>query len=287
MKAYRYVKGKHTKKTATFVKACLAYSHITIPSLAEAFRKLELSLQCAEIALLNQCLPQTDTFLKSAISLIPEVPSYYEVDGRKIYYDDRLVEYISQLLSFLVVTPGHPEYGPFYIVQGLTNAMKKFPWNVSTSPISHSQMKVYLWMLYYLTVVAQKELPYHFPNVQSNDELYGNSAEYMAENASLTSQLLDEIITSLAKLVEKTPDMTETTLTANKVTQVRLALDFINVLLMSMDLRREHWEFISKLKDLCQKNQQLLTKNDSRYLQLTMDYFTKTLNDWKKIHSVQ
>ena len=79
MRAYRIMKGKHSKKTATFVKACLAYCHITIPSLSDAFRKLELLLQCAQISLVNTCLPQTDTFLKAAITILPEMPAYYEV----------------------------------------------------------------------------------------------------------------------------------------------------------------------------------------------------------------
>lgn len=68
VKAYRYVKGRHTKKTGAFVKACLAYAHITIPSIMDIFRRIELMLHCAQVGLLNQCLPQTDTFLKVEIN---------------------------------------------------------------------------------------------------------------------------------------------------------------------------------------------------------------------------
>jgi hypothetical protein len=32
-KAHAIVKGKHSQKTLSFVKACIAYSHITIPTL--------------------------------------------------------------------------------------------------------------------------------------------------------------------------------------------------------------------------------------------------------------
>jgi hypothetical protein len=74
MKAHRLTKGRHTRKTSGFVKACLAYCHVTIPSVDDLFRRLELMLLCAQVALVNQCLPQTDTFLKAAISLVPEMP---------------------------------------------------------------------------------------------------------------------------------------------------------------------------------------------------------------------
>ena len=56
---------------------------------AAVFRKLQLLLLCAEAALLNKCLPQTDTFLKAAISYIPEMPAetvmiafcFFAIDG--------------------------------------------------------------------------------------------------------------------------------------------------------------------------------------------------------------
>jgi hypothetical protein len=32
-RAHAYIKGRHNQKTLSFVKACIAYSHITIPTL--------------------------------------------------------------------------------------------------------------------------------------------------------------------------------------------------------------------------------------------------------------
>lgn len=58
VKAYRFMKGKHSKKTAAFTKACLAYCHITIPSISDVYRKLQLLLHCANVSLLNCLLPQ-------------------------------------------------------------------------------------------------------------------------------------------------------------------------------------------------------------------------------------
>ena len=282
MKAYQIMRGKHSKKTLTFVKACLAYSHITIPSLLDNFRKLELSLQCAEIALTNQCLPQTDTFIKSAISLIPDLPPIYEVDGKKMSNDEKLIELILNLLSLLVIVPGHPEYGPFYIIQGLLNALQKYNWYNSSQVLIY-QTKIKMNVLVYLSVMAQKSLPYHFYNIQSNDELYGNNQDYMRECYELVNTISEEIVVALTKLAEKAPDMTEQQLTSNKVLQVKLSLDFINTLIITMRFtKRENVEFVSRLMDLCQKNKNLLTKSDTRYLTVTNDVLQVKLTEWKK-----
>ena len=68
--------GGHTRKTAAFVRACAAYSFITIPSLNGVFHRLNLYLVSGQVALVNQCLSQADAFFKAAILLIKEVPRY-------------------------------------------------------------------------------------------------------------------------------------------------------------------------------------------------------------------
>ena len=68
------MRGKHNKKTSAFVKAALAYCHITAPSVSSIYTRFSLLIACAEAALYNSCLPQTDTFLKAAISLLPDLP---------------------------------------------------------------------------------------------------------------------------------------------------------------------------------------------------------------------
>ena len=73
-RAYKYMKGKHNRKTSAFVKAALAYCHITAPSVSDLYTRFSLLIACAEAALYNCCLPQTDTFLKAAISLLPDLP---------------------------------------------------------------------------------------------------------------------------------------------------------------------------------------------------------------------
>lgn len=96
MRGHSLVKGRHSRKTAAFVKACLAYVHISIPSIDDIMRRLELfqlagQVRCrsraaaaaprsrrapAQVALINQCLPQADACLKQAVAMIPDVPAF-------------------------------------------------------------------------------------------------------------------------------------------------------------------------------------------------------------------
>ena len=84
------------------------------------------------MSLLNQCLPHVDTFLKAAISLVPELqPAGHEEEGHaagtraRLHTEEKLLEYLRSLFATLVVAPGHPEHGPFYIVNGLLNALPR------------------------------------------------------------------------------------------------------------------------------------------------------------------
>jgi|TARA_B100000780_G_C21033277_1_gene414362 hypothetical protein len=76
VKAHRLMKGNLTRKTANFVKACLAYCHITIPSIDNIFKRLQLFQLCGQFSLISGFLPQTDTFFKAAISVVPDIPEF-------------------------------------------------------------------------------------------------------------------------------------------------------------------------------------------------------------------
>ena len=261
VKAYSFMKGKHSKKTAAFSKACLAYCHITAPSIGDVHRKLQLLLLCAQVALLNQCLPQTDTFLKAAVTLIPEMPAYEEIDGRRLHTEEKLAAFTKSLLSSLIVAPGHPDHGPFYIVHGLLNALVKYPWQ----PTTGVQTKVYVDMLGLLITYSQRRFPYHVPHVESNDELYGGAPEYMKELGESINTCVGEIITQLTTLGER-PEA------AAKLNQARGLLDLVNQLASRMEVNAEVGDFLLQLLELANKLKSSFTRGDLRYMQNTVDF---------------
>ena len=167
MNTHELMNGKHSAKTSAFIKACLAFNHITIPSIDDVFVKLHLLLNCSFVALRNQCLPQTDTFLKQAISLIPEAPTTEEFDGKKVATEAKLTSYLGAFLGLLVVVPGSPEFGPFYLVHGLLKAVPRFQWRAE----SGFKTKVFIQMLGVVSAFSQKKLPYNIDGVDSNDTL--------------------------------------------------------------------------------------------------------------------
>lgn len=106
MQTHRVVKGYHSKRTISFVNGCIAYSYITIASIEEITTRMELYLNSASVALINVCLGQADSFIKSAITLLNELPSYREgSDGKRYCNDTFFFQFASQLMSILIVVP--------------------------------------------------------------------------------------------------------------------------------------------------------------------------------------
>ena len=76
----------------------------------------------------------TDGFVKAVVTLVPEVLGSpdAELDGSLKQEAEKreevLVSLLSNLCSFLVIVPGHPEHGPFYLVTGLLNVLQAAAW---------------------------------------------------------------------------------------------------------------------------------------------------------------
>ena len=55
---HRIVNGVHSSATSSFIRACMAFCYISIPSLEHPLHKLQLYILCAQTAYLNQSLSQ-------------------------------------------------------------------------------------------------------------------------------------------------------------------------------------------------------------------------------------
>jgi hypothetical protein len=240
------------------VKACLAYCHITIPSLDDIFLRLRLYLIVAQVALVNTMIVQSEHFIKAAITLLHDVPPYLEVNKFQISTEPNFLSYCRTLTSFLLYFPGHPKNGPFYLLNGFLNAIQHYPlWNpnpgtkddekaVAKPSAAPGKIRVLIGIISLFCTYAQPKFPSHIAYVQSNDELYGGTPEYMKEIDTYLASLMSETFSSLLLLSEKTD-------VVNRKQCGELALDLANLCVTSLEINSTTASLIVRLVQMARK----------------------------------
>ena len=111
-------KGKHTQKTQTFVKACVAYVHITIPTLESVPKQIQLFRLTAQSSLLNGLIGETDSLLKGMLATIDEnfedTLPYLEMTSQSVLAS----------LGFMVMVPCNPDDDFFQVPEGFVQLIK-------------------------------------------------------------------------------------------------------------------------------------------------------------------
>ncbi|XP_026472409.1 UPF0505 protein C16orf62 homolog [Ctenocephalides felis] len=264
----KIVKGKHTRNTAAFVRACAAYCYITIPSISSVHTKLDLYLLSGQIALQNQCLGQADACFKAALSLIPELPKIIEVEGKKKNTEPYLVSYLSSFASTLLVVPDSPDQGVLHLTRNLLSVLEKYEFNEDSSAFVNIQFRI----LDMLSAAAQPQYVYHVAKVDSNDVLYGSDPKFIAEINKLCSQIVTKILEHLVVLGNK----------KNLILQSQIAIELFQRVVIFGDLSKpELFNLAYKLWNLSQKH---LESSKLKYTNLIMKYLeiraTKTNNSY-------
>ena len=267
IRAHAIMRGKHNKKTAAFVKEALAYTLITIPSLDDYFERLRLYLVCGEVALLNQMVVQCEGFVRAALTLLPEVPGFIMVFEMRRSTDPAMQAYMLNLASFLLLCPGHPKHGPFYLVNGLLGVIQKYaPWE---GP-SQAKVQVYLGILRLFAAYAQQRFIYRVPQVDSNDALYAADGDYIAQIQPFVEKLVEMLLVEIEKVGASKDSL------ARKA-QVGLALDFANVILSSYEMTPTSATMVFNLLKLASDNKDVA---DAKYVNATFDAITTRKGKW-------
>ncbi|XP_023377514.1 UPF0505 protein C16orf62 homolog [Pteropus vampyrus] len=258
METRKAMKGNHSRKTAAFVRACVAYCFITIPSLAGIFTRLNLYLHSGQVALANQCLSQADAFFKAAISLIPEVPKMINVDGKMRPSESFLLEFLCNFFSTLLIVPDHPEHGVLFLVRELLNVIQDYTWEDN----SDDKIRIYTCVLHLLSAMSQETYLYHVDKVDSNDSLYGGDSKFLAENNRLCETVMAQVLEHL-KTLAKDEALKRQSL---------LGLSFFNSILAHGDLRNNRLNQLSvSLWHLAQRH----GCADTRTMVKTLEYIKK------------
>ena len=73
--------GKHNQKTQSFVKACIAYSHITIPTLEDTNKQIVLFQMTAHASLLNGNIGETESLLRAILTTMDD---HFEREAKRV-----------------------------------------------------------------------------------------------------------------------------------------------------------------------------------------------------------
>jgi len=121
-KAHKLTNGNHNQKTLSFVKACIAYSHITIPTLEDVDKQVTLFLMTAEASMLNGLIGEADSLLKAILETLDQ---HFTSQVRKLtncgqkiethytYELHRIGELLRTVLGLLVIVPSNPDFAFF------------------------------------------------------------------------------------------------------------------------------------------------------------------------------
>ena len=258
-KTYKIVHGEHTKETGAFVRACIAFCYITIPSMEDIMQRLHLLLFAGQVALTNHSVSQAESLFKAAVAAIDEVPPTLEVrfDRRARQTEPELIEFIKLFVSLLVAVPGHPELGPFYLLRGLLQIVKDYPWEEG----SIAKAEIYNSMIVLLSVSLQPPFPYAIHGVDGNEVLYAGTVEYEAEIKEFINELIPLLRTEIAtfKRLQKTPGM--------KIKKAKIALDLLNNVLALSQLTPPLAQLVVELHAISAKN-----KTYSQYNKNTLSW---------------
>nr|DBA20299.1 TPA: hypothetical protein GDO54_016007 [Pyxicephalus adspersus] len=267
METKKVMKGNHSRKTGSFVRACVAFCFITIPSLTSIFTRLNLYVHSGQVALANQCLSQADAFFKAAVSLIAEVPKTIIIDGKMRSSEAFLLEFLNNLFSTMLVVPDHPEQGVLFLVRGILNVTENYTWEDNID----DKVRIYSNVLHLLSALSQERYLYHVDKVDSNDNLYGGDAKFLAEIGKLCDTLIGQILDHLKALgKEKTLKRQST-----------LALLFFNSILAHGDLRNNRLNHLAvNLWNLAQKHGYA----DTKTMVKTLEYINRRSKQSESSH---
>ncbi|KAJ1389541.1 Vacuolar protein sorting-associated protein 35 [Sesbania bispinosa] len=181
---------KCTQKNLSFVKSCVTFSEVTIPSIS-AQRQFDLFLETAEVAFLGGLVSHSDGLIDSAISCLHTLDI---IDGLRTPTDvEGLVSSIRKLCGFLIMVPGNFSLPGTYLPNNLFTLISSQSW---FDPKMRTQ--IFSAIILLLTTLSQKNLPYHAnTQIPGNDTLYYGDSSYKQELVSLSKLVLENLLSAV------------------------------------------------------------------------------------------
>ncbi|KAI8557561.1 hypothetical protein RHMOL_Rhmol04G0020200 [Rhododendron molle] len=278
---------KDGENHTSYVKSCIAFSEVTIPSVPSCVKQLNLYLETAEVALLSGLVSHSDGLLDSAIFCLRTMD---QMDDLRLPSDvDWILSFMRKLCSLLVLVPvllwmlkacialyfrtsfvilfsdfgccwiccveGNPQQGVTYILRSMLALINSQSW-VS----SRARTRVLCAVLSLAATLSQFDLPYHANHelVLGNDRLFYGDPIYSQELLSLSASVLQNLVDNIIQ-------------EPSRVARGSMALEACNCIASSFNLAQEVLPFVSKLMETAKS---CLSSND-KYLQSTIKFVDK------------
>ncbi|XP_031284588.1 VPS35 endosomal protein sorting factor-like [Pistacia vera] len=240
---------KDGRKHLSFVKSCIAFSEVTIPSISTQIRQLNLYLETAEVAMLAGLVSHADGLIDSAVSCLKSVDL---INGFQAQADvDEIVISIRKLCSLLVMVPGNPELG-------LTSTLKNILPLVNSQSWMTSRMKIRIFsaIVSLSATLSQNKLPYHTDlEIPGNDLLFYGNSSYVEELASFS----EDVLKNLVEAIEQEP---------STAARGNMALEACNCIVSSFKINEDIRPICSKLIETAK----LHLNSNNEYLQSTIKF---------------
>ncbi|KAH9803877.1 VPS35 endosomal protein sorting factor-like [Citrus sinensis] len=237
---------KDGRKHLSFVKSCIAFSEVTIPSISDHIRQLNLYIETSEVALLAGLISHSDGLVDSAISCLQSVDLINGCSGVRLRCNGG------------TVPPLHPAVGSTWIdgsigIQRLGATVARI-----TSKI---KIRISCAIVSLSATLSQNKLPYNADlEILSNDLLFYGDSSYVQELLSFSEHVLQNLV----EIIEQEP---------SGAVRGSMALEACNCIAASFKINHNIQPVCSKLIETAKSN---LSTNDA-YLQSTIKVLDKHL----------
>jgi len=181
----RALKGKTNERASAFIRSCMAFCQITIPSLQGVVLRLNLFTLAAGAALQSGLVGLAEGMMKSAIVLLGESQGAATPATHQVADDSAIVIAVTYMCELLVVLPGHPEFGALYIIEQLVDGVDRCRWRFAFD----GKLRCCTALLQLLASLSQARLPSKIGAIDSNDVLFSSEADYQSELAALAKRV--------------------------------------------------------------------------------------------------
>ncbi|XP_021906119.1 UPF0505 protein C16orf62 homolog [Carica papaya] len=236
-----------------FVRSCMAFSEVTIPSISSHIRQLNLYIETAEVALFGGLVSHLDGLLDSAIDCLQNASP---TDALRSPTDvDGLVSSIRKLLSLLVMVPGNPDKGVMYIPKDILSVIRSQSWMTV-----RMKTRIFCGIVLLLAALSQRRLPYHagHAEIMGNDYLFFGDSSYVHELTSLTEVILQNLV----DMIEQEP---------SRVVRGSTALEACNCIATALKTNHNVSLICSKLIETAK----LCLNTKDKYLQCTIKFLDR------------